>query len=115
MKIFLYQALTIKNFVYSYKEELKNKYYTYRCKHRIKCGVVIKISKTKLIKYTNKNYENIEYRIISKAQTHTCIKNENEKPKTNSKEKNISYNKDLIKTFILTNIDKPLNFHIVNL
>ena len=108
------RKLTLNNYEYSYKDELKNNYYTYRCKHRTKCGVVIKIAKAELVKYNNKNYDNLEYTITSKAENHTCIKNEKEKPKNSESENKINYNKDLIKAIILNNIDKPLNFHLEN-
>ena len=42
-------SLEINYFIYSFKDSLKNDYYTYRCKYRSKCGVILKISRTELI------------------------------------------------------------------
>ena len=50
--------LSIGEYKYSYKGQLVNAF-TYRCKHRRKCGVVIKIAKDELKKYISKCSYNI--------------------------------------------------------
>ena len=37
------KTIEIKEHIYSFKDELKNNHYTYRCKHRKICGLVIKL------------------------------------------------------------------------
>ena len=43
--IFPPRHLNLNNRFYTYKDALINDYFTYRCKYRDKCNVVIKINK----------------------------------------------------------------------
>ena len=64
--------IIIDNFQYSFKSELKNQQYSYRCYHR-SFKVLITINKENLLKIMNKgNKENekIEYNINKKE--HSC-------------------------------------------
>ena len=63
------RSLEINNFIFSFKDSLKNDYYIYRCKYRSKCGVVLKISRTKLIKYKEgKDISEIQFEFTSKIK-----------------------------------------------
>ena len=57
------RSLIIANYTYSYKNNLANDYYSYRCKHRLKCKVCIKWEKNELIKYIENNKAHINYTI----------------------------------------------------
>ena len=73
------RSLEINNFIYSFKDNLKNEYYTYRCKYRTKCGVVLKISRIELIKYKEgKDLSEILFDIKSKIKNHTCLNESNQ-------------------------------------
>ena len=112
------KTLEINKFIYSFKNSLKNNYYTYRCKYRSKCGVVLKISRTELIKYKEgKDISEIQFEFTSKIKNHTCL-NDNESINSDDKKENIVIkvnNKDIIKSLIITNIDKNISFHVENL
>ena len=54
----IFQALnsiTIGEYTYSLKAALKGNNYSYRCKYRSKCHVIINIKKIDLIKKNNEN------------------------------------------------------------
>ena len=117
LEIFQPRSLEINNFIYSFKDSLKNDYYTYRCKYRSKCGFVLKISRTELIKYKEgKDISEIQFEFTSKIKNHTCL-NDNEAIKSDDKKKILLKvnNKDIIKSLIITNIDKNISFHVENL
>ena len=40
--------IIINNYEFTYKDELINQYFSYRCKRRKECGLLIKVCKTKL-------------------------------------------------------------------
>jgi hypothetical protein len=40
--------IIIDDYEYTYKNELINDYYSYRCKKRKECGLLIRVSKTEL-------------------------------------------------------------------
>jgi len=109
------RSITINNFEYTYKNDLANDFYSYRCKHRLKCKIIIKIKATELSKYLENKSIVISYSITSSEKEHTCKKqdistndyspiNEDKKVKSN-----------LIKSLILCNIEKPISFHQANL
>ena len=104
--------LEIGGYKYSYKDQLINDYYTYRCTHRNKCKIVIKISKTELKEYNNNVQEEIKFEITSKEKIHTCsekiIKVEKSKEVIDKK-------KALASALIMASINKSLSFHISNL
>ena len=118
------QSITINNFIYKFKDELQNNYYTYRCKDRKNCGAVIKIQKSELQKYIDNNKENIKYEFTGNKKAHTCQNNEKNKKdidnniindkNLNSKDKSDGFSELMIKTLILNNLEKPLKFHIDN-
>ena len=64
--------LELGEYKYSYKDRLTADYYTYRCTHRTKCKVVIKIKKSELIKYKEDQNLELNYEITSKEKNHTC-------------------------------------------
>ena len=45
------RSLELGNYTYTYKDELTNNYFSYRCKHRIICKITIKVAKSEIIKY----------------------------------------------------------------
>ena len=97
---------------YSYKDNLTKDCYSYRCKFRTTCKITIKIEKSQLKLYIENKSKQIEYTITSKDKNHTCkqnikIDNNNNKIK---KIKNV-----MVKSLILSNLDKPLSFHVSNL
>ena len=113
------RKLFLDDYEYTYKDELVNDYYTYRCTHKYDCKVVLKIHLDELINYNKNNKKEIKYIITSSKKIHTCksIKNDNNK---NDEEEfvlanNIKKNKDLIYAIILKNLNKPLSFHMDNL
>ena len=113
------KIIKIEEHTCNFKDSLINDYYTYRCKFRKDCGLVIKISKIELQKYMNDNKIKPNYIITGEKKVHTC-ENENER---NNKDDNIindnqmddnKNNELLIKSMIIHNISKPLKFHIEN-
>ena len=58
--------LDINNCTYSFKGQLKNGYYTYRCKFRSSCKIIIRLDINNIKKYLYPdNKEDIEYTITS--------------------------------------------------
>ena len=104
------------NISYSFKDNLTNDY-TYICKKRRKCKVVIKIIKEEIRKYNNNPLHKIKYIITSSESNHTCNQNSKEEEinwKVEEKKIDID-NKELINSLIYTNIEKFLSFHKNNL
>ena len=77
--IFSPRHLKLNNRIYTYKDVLINDFFTYRCKYRTKCNVVIKINKDNIKKYIDDpNNEDIEYTYASKNENHKCIEEKGE-------------------------------------
>ena len=110
------RSIIIDNFYYSFKDSLKNDF-TYRCKHRRKCNLVIKIEKEEMYKYIEDQNYKVKYIITSTQKYHACNKNENNinEEEPNNSQNFINKKKDLIQSLIYTNIEKPLSFHCINL
>ena len=83
------KSLKLGDYTYVFKDQLKNYNFTFRCKHRTICKVVIKIDKSNLIKYNKNLLDDITYSITSTEKNHTCKKAKEEKV--------ININSDLIK------------------
>ena len=66
------KTITINNYVYTFKSELINNNYSYRCKYRNKCKILIKIGKDQLIEYLKNNDANITCSISSTEKIHNC-------------------------------------------
>ena len=62
------RSLELGNYTYTYKDELTNNYFSYRCKHRTICKITIKIAKSEIIKYVKNKVINIEYTITRKKK-----------------------------------------------
>ena len=54
--------------------ELSNEYYSYRCKYRTVCKILIKINKENLVKLKENSPDNIDYTITSREKIHKCNK-----------------------------------------
>ena len=109
------KAIQIKEYTYSFKDELKNNFYSYRCKFRSACGITIKIHQKELDKIMNNKEGEIEYTISSTVKEHKCKKNINKEFKKEKIEQDINSRKILIRSLIKQNIDKDLSFHVTNL
>ena len=72
------RSIKIENYYYSFKDTLV-KDISYRCKHRRKCHVVIKISKEELKSYLEDNRYKIKYSITSTQKSHICDNEEKDK------------------------------------
>ena len=59
----------IQDYEYRIKEELSNNFFSYRCKKRKDCGLVIKVSKEELKKYMENNNYKINYTINGKKKS----------------------------------------------
>ena len=55
------RSIEIDKYIYSFKSTLTNNFFSYRCKHRIKCKITIKIEKSELIKYLENKNNRIKY------------------------------------------------------
>ena len=102
------RSLKFGNYTYTYKDELTNNYFSYRCKHRTICKITIKIAKSEIIKYVKNKVINIEYTITSKEKNHICKENIKEDKITKIKD----FKHNLLKSIIISNLEKPLSFHI---
>ena len=93
------RKLFLEEFEYTYKDELVNNYYTYRCSHRYDCKVVLKIHLDELINYNKNNKNEIKYVITSTQKSHTCKSIKDDTNKNAEREflysNNIKKNKDL--------------------
>ena len=111
------RSITIENFKYSFKDKLINDF-SYRCKHRRKCNILLKIKQEELIKYVEDNNYKIKYAITSTLKEHICIKKENENNTKNNilnSNENKLDNIEFINSLIYSNIEKSLSFHKSNL
>ena len=113
------KKIYIEGHEFTYKDQLINKNYSYRCKERKSCSLTITISENELLEYQkDKNYI-IKYKISSTIKEHTCnIKDKNAIIEDNNKIKkfeDLNKQKNLIRALILNNIEKPLSVHIENL
>ena len=101
------KAITINNFVYTFKNELINNYFSYRCKYRTSCKIIIKINKDNLTKLLNNSNEEIEYIITSSEKQHKCLnKNILKEPNNdNAEDEKVKQQKslDLAKNLIFIN------------
>ena len=101
--------IIIKEYKYSFKNELKNGNYSYRCYHR-NCKVLITINKENLDKIKNDN----KFEYTTNNKEHSCNLN---KPiiedinNVNTENEIINLATDLIKN----QIDRSLTWHIENL
>ena len=66
------KSIQINGYTYSLKDELKNNFYSYRCKYRSVCGITIKIHQNELDKIINDKDGDIEYTISSTLKEHKC-------------------------------------------
>ena len=62
-------SISIDDYEYKLKEELRNNFFSYRCKNRKECGLVIKVSKDDLKKYLENNNYKINYSINGKKKS----------------------------------------------
>ena len=66
------RSLDINDYTYSFKDELKNNFYSYRYKYRSICGITIKIEENELKNYLLNKGEEIKYEITSGVIEHKC-------------------------------------------
>lgn len=109
------KTLKINKYIYSFKDELKNDFYSYRCKYRTSCGLTIKVHKNELIKYNDNIASEINYQITSKIKEHECRGNDNKEIKKEILEPDYEKKRVLAKSLIIQNLEKDLSFHINNL
>ena len=122
MPIKIPRHIEINKYIYSFKDELKNNFYSYRCKYRQKCKIIIKVAREEIEKYNkNDNYE-IQMDISSEQKNHTCkldneeeVKNNQEKENNEKENLNSQKQKEIAKTIIFANLNKPFSFHYENL
>ena len=89
------KTLEIKNYIYSYKCQLVNDYFSYRYKYRKNCQMLIKVTKEELKKYNQDNSNELKFEITSKIKEYTCKNKivENKDSKANDEiKKNIKKN-----------------------
>ena len=104
--------LTINEYKYSLKGELKNEIYSYRCFHR-KCGVLLSIDKKELNKIIENPGSGESIKFISNKKLHNCGKELITEAINNIKTETKSI--DLAIKLINNQIDMPLSWHIENL
>ena len=102
-KFILPNELKINNYIYKLKDSLANDYFLFRCKHRVKCKLLIKINKDELIKYANDSSYNINF-IITDSEIENKINNDSNDNKEDINLKVINY-KELAKNLIFNNIE----------
>ena len=66
------KSIILNNFIYNFKDKLKNNYYIYRCKNRKDYWAVIKIEKSELQKYIDDNNENIKHEFTGNKKIYSC-------------------------------------------
>lgn len=105
--------INIKEYKYTFKKELKNESFSYRCIHR-KCQALISMSKSEIKKIINKKDDNIKitYTNTHNLDVHKIILYKIESKDNITIEKN---NYDLAKNLIKSSLNKPLQWHITNL
>ena len=112
------KSLIVDNYFYTFKDYLNNDFYSYRCKFRGKCKIVIKISREEIIKYNNAKENNTEcqinFSISSSIKTHSCddAKKDNLLISSQNNINKIQNNRELAKNLIYANIDKSLSYHM---
>ena len=113
------KTITINNFVYKYKNELTNNFYSYRFRYRTNCKIIIKINKENISKLINNSHEEIEYTITSTDKLHKCgnqnVSNECEHASAEDEKIKKQKSLELAKNLIFINIEKPLSYHVDNL
>ena len=113
------KTITINNFVYEYKNELANNFYSYRCRYRTHCKIIIKINKENISKLINNSHEEIEYTITSTDKLQKCgnqnVSKECEHASAEDEKIKKQKSKELEKNLIFINIEKPLSYHVDNL
>ena len=82
----------IQDYEYRIKEELSNNFFSYRCKKRKDCWIVIKVSKEELKKYMENNNYKINYTINGKKKEHTCKSKESNTDEKNCEDKKVILN-----------------------
>ena len=91
------RTIKIDNYYYTYKDAIV-KDYSYRCKHRRKCGVLITITEEKLKLYIANKEHKIKYTISSSLKEHICNKKDDKKTGENKiKSKELVYKNNLQK------------------
>ena len=117
--------IKLDEYTYKYKCKLKDGY-SYRCRNRKHCNIIIKIELGEIKRYLNKE-QNIKYTITSTKKTHECsLDNNSDNQENNGHHKLNEYtninkndkkedNLELAKTLMFSNLDKPLSFHKTNL
>ena len=103
------KSIIIDEYEYMYKDELNNNFYTYRCKKRKNCGLVIKISQIELMKYNEDKQYKINYIITGNKQVHTCKDKEKDKGNEQSNTDKAILNNQKIKE---NKEKKPINLVI---
>ena len=109
------KTIEIKEHIYSFKDELKNNHYTYRCKHRKNCGLVINLEQKELEKYIENPLNEIKYEITSKLKEHKCKEEKNIIEVSNKNKKEINDKRMLARSLIMQNLDRYLSHHVQNL
>ena len=67
--------IKINDYIYIFKDELINNFYSFRCKYRTFCKIILKISREELEKYSKSEDYIIKYEITSNQKEHSCNKN----------------------------------------
>lgn len=107
------KQIMIGDFKYTCKNALINDNYSYRCIHR-KFPVLMKISKSELIKL-NSNTSSQEINVVYINEHNSAHKNM-KTVKENSNNINVTKtNKDLESQLIKGSLNKPLEWHIINI
>ena len=68
-----------------------------------------------MINYNNNILDTIEFTFVNNIKEHTCQKFNNENKEIEINKDNNNHYKELAKSLILVNINKPLSFYIDNL
>ena len=77
------RAITIDKFKYSFKDKLISSY-SYRCQHRRKCNILLKICEEELKKYVKNINQKIEFTITSTLKENICIIKESSENNVNN-------------------------------
>ena len=110
--------IKISNHIYSFKDELVNQYYSYRCKYISNFKIIIKMSKEELKKYLDNEEYEIKYEITGTQKYHMYDKKQEninkddigKEVKKIDKIQSIKKYKDSIKTLIFTNYINQYHF-----
>ena len=108
------KEITIGQYKYTFKKQLKGEKFSYRCFHR-KCPVLLTITRNEINKIMNNtSSEGIKIECINdhNMNIHKNIKTDI----INTNEVTLSQtNNNIAETLIISSIDKPLEWHITNL